>query len=288
MTIKQIEELTSMPRANIRYYESEGLIQPRRNPDNGYRDYSREDAETLLKIKLLRCLEVSIEELKAIQAGTQPMEAVLRRSLITQEETQKQLSRAMELTRKLLTEAAVYETLDAALYLQLLEGEECHQEQIPVQSHPWRRYWARTLDLMVYGSLSLPLLALTGNNKAVSMVIPLFWMLLLEPVQLRFFGTTLGKAILGLRVTDLEERKLSYSAGLERTWAVLWEGMAMGIPLIEYYFLYKSYQLCEDGEYLPWEWDSELTCKDDKIWRWGLYALVYVGMLAVDLFLVLS
>ena len=30
MTIKEIETLSGLPRANIRYYESEGLIAPKR------------------------------------------------------------------------------------------------------------------------------------------------------------------------------------------------------------------------------------------------------------------
>ena len=38
MTVKEVEERTGLPRANIRYYESEGLIHPARG-ENGYRDY---------------------------------------------------------------------------------------------------------------------------------------------------------------------------------------------------------------------------------------------------------
>ena len=51
MTVKEVEERTGLPRANIRYYESEGLIHPARG-ENGYRDYRQEDVDTLLKIKL--------------------------------------------------------------------------------------------------------------------------------------------------------------------------------------------------------------------------------------------
>ena len=47
MTIKEIETLSGLPRANIRYYESEGLITPKR-AENGYREYSQADAQVLL------------------------------------------------------------------------------------------------------------------------------------------------------------------------------------------------------------------------------------------------
>ena len=41
MTIKEVEEELNVTRANVRFYEKEGLLTARRNPINGYRDYSR-------------------------------------------------------------------------------------------------------------------------------------------------------------------------------------------------------------------------------------------------------
>ena len=38
LTIKQMEERSGMSRANIRFYEAEGLLCPARQ-ENGYRDY---------------------------------------------------------------------------------------------------------------------------------------------------------------------------------------------------------------------------------------------------------
>lgn len=53
MNIKEIEQRSGLTRANIRYYEQEGLLRPARQ-ENKYRDYSDEDLETLLRIALLR------------------------------------------------------------------------------------------------------------------------------------------------------------------------------------------------------------------------------------------
>ena len=39
MHIKDVEQRTGLSRANIRYYEQEGLVHPARRK-NGYRDYS--------------------------------------------------------------------------------------------------------------------------------------------------------------------------------------------------------------------------------------------------------
>ena len=45
MHIKDVEQRTGLSRANIRYYEQEGLVHPARRK-NGYRDYSPDDLET--------------------------------------------------------------------------------------------------------------------------------------------------------------------------------------------------------------------------------------------------
>ena len=80
MTSKEMEARSGVPRANIRYYEAEGLLSPVRR-GNGYRDYSEEDLRTLEKIKLLRRLGVSVEELRALGAGEADLAAVLDRRL---------------------------------------------------------------------------------------------------------------------------------------------------------------------------------------------------------------
>ncbi|MCR5229198.1 MAG: MerR family transcriptional regulator, partial [Solobacterium sp.] len=52
MKINQVEELTGITRKNIRFYEEEGLISPKRNPANGYREYSLQDVDHLNRIRL--------------------------------------------------------------------------------------------------------------------------------------------------------------------------------------------------------------------------------------------
>lgn len=46
MKINEVEELLNTPRANIRYYEKEGLINVSRK-ENGYRNYTEEDIARL-------------------------------------------------------------------------------------------------------------------------------------------------------------------------------------------------------------------------------------------------
>ena len=56
MKINEVEALVGITRKNIRFYEAEGLLSPRRNSQNGYRDYGETEVEVLRRIKLLRKL----------------------------------------------------------------------------------------------------------------------------------------------------------------------------------------------------------------------------------------
>lgn len=50
MRIGEVEKLTEVKEANIKFYEREGLINPRRN-ENGYRDFSDEDIDKRFILK---------------------------------------------------------------------------------------------------------------------------------------------------------------------------------------------------------------------------------------------
>ena len=66
MTIKEVEEQTSLSRSNIRFYEKEKLIEPSRKESNGYKDYSENDVENITKIAYLSTLVISIEDIRSI------------------------------------------------------------------------------------------------------------------------------------------------------------------------------------------------------------------------------
>lgn len=287
MTIKEMENLTGMTRANIRFYETEGLISPERK-ENGYRTYSDGDAQTLLKIRLLRMLDISIEEIKLLQKGKYSLEEILRRQLDVLSQQRTQLEHTITIAREMLSRQENFQTMDARLYLTMLEkGDASLQQDVGVQNnHPWRRYFARDFDWMLCSLLLGTLLPLE-LDKTVRFLLGVGLMVLLEPLCLSLFATTPGKAIFGIRVRNLEGKRLTYSEAIRRTCGVLWEGECLRIPLICEYYHYKSYQAAEEGELLPWEEDSELSFRDEKNWRWGLYLLCCVGIFVLAVLLAL-
>lgn len=150
--------------------------------------------------------------------------------------------------------------------------------------YPWRRYFARMLDLVVYFVVWSFALAFVFHVNLVTRgtlgdlldsIIILLMMLFVEPLLLKLWGTTLGKAIFGLRVAARDGRKLSYEEGLRRTWGVFGIGMGYYIPIYNLVRLWKSYKLCQKEEIQPWETYLSYTIKDTKWFRGLLFVLGY-------------
>lgn len=77
MKIKEIEIQTGITSHNIRFYEKENLIVPKRNPLNGYREYTDKDVELLKRIKLLRMLDVPVSDIRECIEGKKQLSDVL-------------------------------------------------------------------------------------------------------------------------------------------------------------------------------------------------------------------
>ena len=79
--IKDVEQLTGMPRANIRYYEKQGLLKKMTRNEYNFREYTEEDVRQLQRIKFLRMFEVSINEIKEMKDDIPRMEEIITKLL---------------------------------------------------------------------------------------------------------------------------------------------------------------------------------------------------------------
>ena len=73
MNIKQAAEQSGVSARNIRYYEQAGLLTPARNPENEYRIYSQADVRALKLIRMLRTLDMPVEEIGTVLNGALPL-----------------------------------------------------------------------------------------------------------------------------------------------------------------------------------------------------------------------
>lgn len=94
MKIKDVEKQVGISKANIRFYEEEGLIHPARNQENNYREYSEADVEQLQEIKKLRLIGIPVQEIKEIYEDRLTLQEALSRRLdeIEKEEWQVRLA----------------------------------------------------------------------------------------------------------------------------------------------------------------------------------------------------
>ena len=298
MTIKEAESLTGMPRASIRFYEAEGLIEPRREK-NGYRIYTQEHVDVLLRIRLLRTLDVSVEEIRELTAGRLALADCLRQHMARLEEAQVKAARSAEVCRQLMDASADFQTLDAELWLSRLESPQASdvpERAMPPKPGILRRVLARGFDSALYVLLWELLLTVLfrvnlteGITKSPTLVMQLLenaavmvCIMLFEPLFLRWWGTTPGKWVMGISVTDDKGKRLSYRDALSRCGMLLLYGYGLCIPILVVVRQVKSLMDIRQGEEPEWEWDSRLQLQNKSRVRAAVLYVVCAVLLLVS------
>lgn len=111
MNIKQAQDLSGVSADNIRFYEKQGLLSPRRNRSNDYREYGDEDIHTLKLIRALRMLDMPLEQVRAVLLGSVPLPEAAAQQAKRLEERSRRLSEAIRLCGE-FTALAGLEELD--------------------------------------------------------------------------------------------------------------------------------------------------------------------------------
>ena len=123
MKINEVEAQVGITKKNIRFYEEQGLLSPRRNSENGYRDYGEGEVAVLRQIKLMRKLGVPLEEIRRMQAGGTVADG-MRRHLVTLERERSSLEQSILLCQSLKNREERLDVLDAAALLEEMERLE--------------------------------------------------------------------------------------------------------------------------------------------------------------------
>ena len=117
MRINKVEELVGITKKNIRFYEEKGLLNPARNTENGYREYTEEDVAVLQKIKLLRQLSIPIEEILKLQQGYLTLEDCMRRHTIALEREEENIRQKKSVCKQLESSGEHFADMDTDKYL---------------------------------------------------------------------------------------------------------------------------------------------------------------------------
>ncbi len=153
-------------------------------------------------------------------------------------------------------------------------------------THPWRRFFARTMDEIIWACLffyslgffiiyALPdnatnLLAIIVSHEYISAIIACLLWLPIEAIFLAVIGTTLGKWLFGIRVIHASGKKLSYFAALKRANLLFLQGEGIGIPLVVLFTRAFAYRrLTKTGTTL---WDASVNSVVTHE-KWGLFRI---------------
>ena len=119
LTIKEVEQITGLTRSNLRFYEKEKLINPERNVNNGYREYSEEDIKTIKKVAYLRTLGISIEDIRRVSSKEADLYDVVKAQRQSLDKQLSDLESARIMCERMLSsdKKIDYENLDIEQYV---------------------------------------------------------------------------------------------------------------------------------------------------------------------------
>jgi hypothetical protein len=187
-------------------------------------------------------------------------------------------------------EGEIFMTMDINKSNEIMSGDIPAQKNFAhILPHPWRRYFARGIDLALYGLIWTVFchLVIRWNpgtffiNYIIFGYITCGLMLLLEPLLLSTWGTTPGKFVFGLRLRDINGEKIDFSMGFKRTFGVFSKGMGYNLPIYTLYTHIKCYQKCDNMDDLPWEEGFNYKLKDKKAIRIIGFFAVHIAVYAL-------
>lgn len=150
--------------------------------------------------------------------------------------------------------------------------------ELPVT--PWRRYGARILDLSFFGAIAFGIIGFIYYSVApysadqffnvfnqpsariLDIILTTLLGTILTGAVIGVSGTSLGKLIFGIIVTDTNGHKLGFVTGIQRDFAVYLRGLALGIPIVSLITLYNAYSRLNKSNMTSWDQESGY-----KVWH---------------------
>lgn len=128
--------------------------------------------------------------------------------------------------------------------------------------HPWHRYWARNLDYMLCAAVLGFTTAMLypewlikhgpGGEWLLILLVPLLWTFN-EAWMLSTCGTTPGKWLVGITITDHQYKRLTFGCSLKRSFSVWLLGFGLGIPLVSFCCLVCGYMNLKREQSTLWD-----------------------------------
>lgn len=161
----------------------------------------------------------------------------------------------------------------------------------PVPSAPvlWRRFWARWMDIHVY--IAIWWLCMWASGRSIEAVLGNLWIMIVqlvpwfiaESILIHRFGTTPGKWLLGLRVTNVDGSPLSLTAATLRSFRVLIGGIGFGWSLLALFCQALSFVTAKRLGHALWDHAGGHRVHAQPVVAWRVVTVVCVLVAALQL-----
>lgn len=147
MKINDVEKQLGITKANIRFYEKEGLLTPGRS-ENGYREYSEADIARLKEIVIYRKLGIPVQQIEDILDGAVSLQEALDTNITALNAEIEKLNGSLALCKQLKAEDA--RTLDTERYWEIIHDQERLGLQFQSLASDYINFLAPTLSWMYW------------------------------------------------------------------------------------------------------------------------------------------
>jgi uncharacterized RDD family membrane protein YckC len=163
------------------------------------------------------------------------------------------------------------------------------EEPVP-QVRPWVRYWARMMDIFLFGLvfggvagiLYPPILDV--HDTLLGMIL-LFVYLFFEPIMLTAWGTTPGKALLRISISKANGDKPTYREALSRSVSIWAGGLGFGIPLVSLITLVLSFSRLKKDGITSWDKGGNFRVSH---WRIGPIRVITIILIFIAFFFLMA
>lgn len=174
-------------------------------------------------------------------------------------------------------------------------------EWVETPYHPWRRYFARILDISVNGMLIFFCLGLilgiiapnfandlfstlsTDAGQLLDIILTIFISTFLTAALIGKTGSSLGKYLFGIRVKNKSDSPIGYFHAWKREIDVFVRGLGLGMPIVSLFTIYSAYKkLLKDGK-TSWDQKGEyrIIYRNNNLKQWALNILGFILLLIV-------
>lgn len=141
--------------------------------------------------------------------------------------------------------------------------------------HLWARFFARTTDYLIiflvsimitnYVFHSLLKMILEKSLGFLFIIIIMVSWVFIESILLYTTGTTPGKWLFNIHIYKKNGNKIGLIQAMNRSTLVWLDGFAMGIPLISFATLLRSYYSIDKNKVAPWDKDKDIMIKHENM-----------------------